>query len=200
MTCSTAVMLFNAPAKTTWNRKRESVYFMILMQCQIQFLSHCDESCQILSRYAMSLLILCSHILIDGLSVWSMWIWVLSCQRKVMPRLDIKQISGESTTQWAPASSSFIHVGFQGSFQPNGVSGTIPPAQRHTENTPNGAIESHWFFLSSQRLISNLSSSGPISSLPSPQRAPPCVCSIHPPPSSAHLTCTCMTVPVSKSQ
>lgn len=66
-----------------------------------------------------------------------------------------------------PASSSLIHVVLQGSFCPNGVSGTIPSAQRDTENTPNGVTESHWFFLTlfSPRLISNLPSSGPISSL-----------------------------------
>lgn len=52
-----------------------------------------------------------------------------------MPRLDIKQISGGKNHTVAPAFSSLIHVVLQGSFCANGVSGTIPSAQRDSENT-----------------------------------------------------------------
>lgn len=58
-----------------------------------------------------------------------------------MSSLDIKLISAERIAHCAPACSSLIHVGLQGSFCPNGVSGTIPLVQRDSENTPNGAIE-----------------------------------------------------------
>lgn len=69
-----------------------------------------------------------------------------SCQRRLTSRLDTKLISGEGIAQRAPARSSLIHVGLQGSFCPNGVSGTIPLVQGDIENRPNGAIEPDGFF------------------------------------------------------
>lgn len=65
----------------------------------------------------------------------------MSSNGRLMSRLDAKLISAELIGQCAPACSSLIHVGLQGSYCPNGDSGTIPSVQRDTKNTPNGAIE-----------------------------------------------------------
>lgn len=111
-----------------------------------------------------------------------------------MPRQDIKQIIGGKNRTVAPAFSSLIHVVLQGSFCTNGVSGTIPLAQRDSENTHLMELFSHIDFsrrysYNARYLTSPFPLSLPLFPLPTTPRAPPCVRSIPP-----QLFCTQLNV------
>lgn len=116
-----------------------------------------DDSPQITQKLNKSWIVKTGHHQLFYILFWFVHLWLLFiyffkwwpiCPSRADSCPDWTQswLVQNASSSAPPSRSSLIHARFQGSFCPNGVSGTIPLVQRDIENTPNGAIEPDWFF------------------------------------------------------